>query len=295
MNRAHFGCMALSVALSMIGTACASAPAEPEGSQSSRLDTGGLAARVSGTGGLGLFVRAAPNTSSAKLGTLAEGASVTIGCQISGETVDGNDVWDYIADAGGYVSDAFVLTGQDGFVSGVKRCAGDEVGGAGGAPSPAPASSSLVDAALSEARSHLGYVEEAGGCNMFSSAMGRPCEAWCSDFVDYVWSRAGFNVGDIGGYSGTIYDYGLAHGTAKEPSSPSVQAGDAVLWGEVGGYSAHVGMVTEVHADGSLSVIHGNFGVGPGGAGMVYEGTIARSDTVGTGYGIYAFVSPVAR
>ena len=54
-------------------------------------------------------------------------------------------------------------------------------------------------------------------------------------------------------------------------------------------------MVTEVHADGSIRVIHGNFGVGPGGAGVVYEGTISRSDTVATGYNIYAFVSPVAK
>jgi hypothetical protein len=125
--------------------------------------------------------------------------------------------------------------------------------------------------------------------------MGRGCEEWCSDFVDYVWQKAGFRVDGITGYSGTIYEYGQRLGTAKSPSSSAVKPGDAVLWGAVGGYSAHVGMVTEAHADGSIKVIHGNFGVGPGGAGMVYESTIARSESVGTGYGIYAFVSPVAR
>ncbi|MBS2016883.1 MAG: SH3 domain-containing protein [Deltaproteobacteria bacterium] len=80
-------------------------------------------AKVTGTGGSGLRVRQKPTTSSTQLGTLAEGETVTIACQIQGETINGNDVWNLLDEEGGYVSDAY-LDGPRGFAKGAPRCDG---------------------------------------------------------------------------------------------------------------------------------------------------------------------------
>jgi len=80
--------------------------------------------RVSGTGGSGLRVREQPATSSAQVGEFGEGASVTIQCQIAGETIEGSPVWDRVTVDGhdGYVSDAYIDKGGKGFVTTVDRC-----------------------------------------------------------------------------------------------------------------------------------------------------------------------------
>lgn len=82
---------------------------------------GGVQAHVSGTGTSGLRVREKPTTASAQIGTLDEGASVLIDCQIEGETIEGSPVWDHVAGEGGYVADAYV-DGARGFAKGVRRC-----------------------------------------------------------------------------------------------------------------------------------------------------------------------------
>lgn len=78
----------------------------------------GFAARVD-TAGADLKVRAGAGTSHAVVGTVGDGASVTIACQKRGTTVRGTfgttDLWDKIGS--GYVSDAFVYTGRDGRVA----------------------------------------------------------------------------------------------------------------------------------------------------------------------------------
>jgi hypothetical protein len=83
---------------------------------------GGTPASVSGTvntAGADLTVRAKPDTSSASVGNVADGAKVTISCQINGTTVSGTygttSLWDFIGN--GYVSDAYVSTGSDGQVA----------------------------------------------------------------------------------------------------------------------------------------------------------------------------------
>ena len=78
-------------------------------------------ARVKGTGASGLRVREQPTTTSLQVGTLAEGALVIIDCQVEGESVDGNKVWDHVPDQRGYVADAFV-DGARGFAKGLRRC-----------------------------------------------------------------------------------------------------------------------------------------------------------------------------
>lgn len=83
---------------------------------------GGTPSGVTGTvntAGADLTVRAKPDTSSASVGSVADGAKVTITCQINGTTVSGTygttSLWDFIGN--GYVSDAYVATGSDGQVA----------------------------------------------------------------------------------------------------------------------------------------------------------------------------------
>ena len=67
------------------------------------------------TAGPALSIRATPSTSGTVLGSVADGATVTITCQKKGSTVTGTygttALWDYIGK--GYVSDAYVNTGSD--------------------------------------------------------------------------------------------------------------------------------------------------------------------------------------
>jgi hypothetical protein len=81
-------------------------------------NTTGVVGRVN-TGGTALTVRADASTQSAAVGSVADGAMVTITCQKIGESVTGtygtSTLWDKIGN--GYVPDAFVSTGSDGQVA----------------------------------------------------------------------------------------------------------------------------------------------------------------------------------
>ncbi len=71
------------------------------------------------TSGAPLNVRATASTSARIVGSVANGATVHIRCQVRGTTVTGpygrSSLWDYIGT--GYVSDAYVYTGSDGQVA----------------------------------------------------------------------------------------------------------------------------------------------------------------------------------
>lgn len=72
--------------------------------------------------GVELRVRSGPGTTYGVVRTLAEGAKVPIYCQTPGQTITGpygtTKIWDNVGD--GYVSDAYVHTGSDGYVA--SRC-----------------------------------------------------------------------------------------------------------------------------------------------------------------------------
>lgn len=82
----------------------------------------GATGRVN-TAGAPLTVRSAPSTSAGAVGSVADGATVSISCQTTGTSVTGtygtSRVWDRIG-SGRYVSDAYVFTGSDGRVA--KAC-----------------------------------------------------------------------------------------------------------------------------------------------------------------------------
>jgi hypothetical protein len=77
------------------------------------------------TAGADLTVRSGPGTNYSAVGSVADGAKVTIYCQTSGTTVTGtygtSSIWDRIG-SGRFVSDAYVYTGYDGYIPGVPRC-----------------------------------------------------------------------------------------------------------------------------------------------------------------------------
>jgi hypothetical protein len=93
-----------------------------EKSYTSHNSCGGEADGVVGTvetSGANLKVRKSPNTNSEQVGTVADGAVVTIKCQKQGASVTGtfgtSKLWDFIGT--GYIADAYVSTGSDGQVA----------------------------------------------------------------------------------------------------------------------------------------------------------------------------------
>ncbi|MET8370698.1 peptidoglycan DD-metalloendopeptidase family protein [Micromonospora profundi] len=77
------------------------------------------------TSGTPLTVRSGPGTGYASVGTVADGAKVTIACQTSGTSVTGtygtSTIWDRIG-SGRFIADAYVYTGHDGYIPNVPRC-----------------------------------------------------------------------------------------------------------------------------------------------------------------------------
>jgi len=77
------------------------------------------------TSGTPLTVRSGPGTGYAAVGTVADGAKVTIACQTSGTSVTGtygtSTIWDRIG-SGRFIADAYVYTGYDGYIPNVPRC-----------------------------------------------------------------------------------------------------------------------------------------------------------------------------
>jgi hypothetical protein len=87
-------------------------------SQNSCGGGGGVTGRVN-TAGAPLTIRAGTSTSTAAIGSVADGATVRITCQKRGQSISGtygtSTLWDKIGT--GYVSDAYVSTGSDGQVA----------------------------------------------------------------------------------------------------------------------------------------------------------------------------------
>lgn len=156
------------------------------------------------------------------------------------------------------------------------------------APVDATKALNVGDAAVTEARKWVGTHETGDNCNPFSEALGRPCEAWCADFVQYVWDQSGMKTDSVTAYAGSFLTYGDENGTFKSVDSTDVKPGDAIVWANTATDAAHVGMVSEVLDDGTLKVINGNY------ADDVEETVTERSSQV-SGYGIAGFVPPIAK
>ncbi|GAA3028778.1 CHAP domain-containing protein [Actinokineospora globicatena] len=107
-------------------------------------------------------------------------------------------------------------------------------------------------------------------CNYYSGKIGSGtkcangwrAEAWCADFLEFVWKEAGVNVSGITPAAASLYSYGKAHRTWNSGSSTTgVKPGDAVVYNlnANGTWASHVGIVTKV-SGGKITVISGNSG-----------------------------------
>lgn len=267
--------VSLLVATAVLG-GCSSDPTEDLGDTTSKeVKSGSGNAQVTASA---LHIRSAPNSTSSSIGILSQGARVTVSCKVSGESVGGDSDWDYIPDQKGYVSDDYISKLGASF----PEC------GQESSTTPAGNSNSTDATGLvANAQKWNGTHETGNNCNPFSSALGRPCEPWCADFVNYVWQQGGMNTNDVTSYAGSFLTYGQVNGTLKDPDSQDVQPGDAVVWARSATDAQHVGMVTEVLDNGDVRVINGNY------SDQVEEVVQARSSTI-EGYAIAGFVSPVS-
>ena len=88
-------------------------------SYTSRNSCSGVTGTVGTDSGSSVTIRSGPGTQYAAVGSVANGATVTISCQARGETITGKygttNLWDKIGS--GYISDAYVYTGSDGQVA----------------------------------------------------------------------------------------------------------------------------------------------------------------------------------
>lgn len=127
-------------------------------------------------------------------------------------------------------------------------------------------------------------------------------EYWCADFAKWVWAHEGVaDTSWLTPAAGSFYTYGLHFGTLS--ATPAV--GDAAVFNYYGsGVAQHVAIVTEVHANGTIETVSGDWGgsgsTEPGFASTssvvanqpVYQGYVgARPATMGMV--LSAFVKPV--
>lgn len=169
---------------------------------------------------------------------------------------------------------AVVATGSSGSASGSSGSGGDCVQLASFA-----SSSSIV----SIANSQVGTAESPDGSNCTPYG---PCEEWCALFASWVWSHAGVPVPSLAS-TAELYAWAEAH-TSVLPATAVPSPGDLVFFGP--GASLHVGVVTQVLADGDIVEVDGNYAnqvsrVGP------YNPAQAPTIEAGT---IFGYAQPAA-
>jgi len=174
------------------------------------------------------------------------------------------------------------------------------------AGTPAPSSGSRI-AALAMANVGEGAcsTNSKGGTAFETSCDGnggKP-EYWCADFAQWAWQEAGVDTTDLDAAAGSFYLYGQKNGTLH--AAPAV--GDAVVFDYTGdGVAVHVALVVEVHADGSIETVSGDWdGTGSTEAAFASTSSVvlnapAYPGVVGTtpgvmGLTVSAFVSPVPK
>ncbi|MBR7833010.1 CHAP domain-containing protein [Actinospica durhamensis] len=134
----------------------------------------------------------------------------------------------------------------------------------------------------SQANSSLNSL---GGSEFNTSCTGNggSAEYWCADFALWVWANSGVNTTGLTAAAGSFVTAASQNGSTLESSSSyAPQVGDAVVYnygidGNGPGVASHVGLVTGVNADGSITTANGDFGGGSGG-----ETAFAVTSTVQT-------------
>lgn len=89
-------------------------------------------------------------------------------------------------------------------------------------------------------------------------------EYWCADFALWVWRNAGFYTGGLDASAASFLTYGRTNGTLHTSASYVPQPGDAVVYGSTQDSDIHhVGIVTAVNADGSVTTANGDWNGDP--------------------------------
>lgn len=122
---------------------------------------------------------------------------------------------------------------------------------------------------LDVARSQLGVHEQPPGSNVtiYGQAVNLTPASWCMQFVHWVMDHSGVpTLSDVRSRSSVGFMLAEARGRGWTVATPA--PGDLVtfIWGQGMSWPDHVGIVEDVHGDGSLSTIEGN-AAGPDGVG----------------------------
>lgn len=163
------------------------------------------------TSGAALTVRAGPGAGLDAWSSVANGSTVTILCQTEGSSVTGSQgtstIWDMLSN-GGFVSDAYVRTGSDGYVE--KKCAYTG--------SPPRANPRGVNAAISWQFARLGSTDAEGWCMRFQAQ-------------SYGWGASGWASAEVGG------DWIQSHGYMRTSGIPPR---GAIVWYHNSAGTGHV-------------------------------------------------------
>ncbi|MFD9127300.1 CHAP domain-containing protein [Kitasatospora sp. NPDC059571] len=110
-------------------------------------------------------------------------------------------------------------------------------------------------------------VNSLGGSQFEHSCSGGPSggpEYWCADFALWVWRSTGFYTGGLDASAASFLTYGRTNNTLHTAAGYAPQPGDAVVYGStLDGAIHHVGIVTAVNADGSVTTANGDWGGDP--------------------------------
>ncbi len=115
------------------------------------------------------------------------------------------------------------------------------------------------DAIAATAAQYVGLHERHGNANPFSTALGRPPEKWCADFVSYCARQNGAHLNTASAQG--VQNYLTSKGTWKGRSNPA--PGDAITfdWAGRNGHADHVGIVEKVFQRGGkfyVQTVEGN-------------------------------------
>jgi len=121
----------------------------------------------------------------------------------------------------------------------------------------------VVEAAYNELNSdHKWETPMGSNCNFYSSRWGYGCQAWCADFVKYVWKNAGVYAWEsLNSEAGTTARWGKVFGTWHPGTTAGIYPGAAVTYNYSGDPlvdSDHVGVFVG-WVNGAPKVVSGNF------------------------------------
>ncbi|EFZ03564.1 hypothetical protein X797_006774 [Metarhizium robertsii] len=167
--------------------------------------------------------RSGPSTHDKVIKTYNKGNDIKISCQVAGETVSGNNLWDKTQD-GCFVSDYYVKTGSNGMVTG--QCGGGS-GGGGSSVGGKITRKEIMDRGQYWVSKHIPYSMN----KQYPDPQGRNYRTDCSGFVSMALHAAspGYSTVTLGQIANPI-------------SYSDIKAGDMVgtLAAGTGGAAGHV-------------------------------------------------------